>query len=98
MSGRQALFLDRDGIINEDRGYVYRVDDFAFMPGIFDLCRRAQSLGLALVVVTNQAGIGRGYYTEEDFHVLSQWMGDRFADQGINIDAVEFCLSIPRMA
>ena len=60
---RRALFLDRDGVINLDHGYVHRQDQFEFVDGIFELCRKAIELDYLLVVVTNQAGIGRGYYT-----------------------------------
>lgn len=86
-----ALFLDRDGVINVDHGYVHRVADFDFIPGIFDLVRIARSLAYKVIVVTNQAGIGRGYYTETQFHVLTQWMLQRFEEQGAAIDAVYFC-------
>ncbi len=87
----RALFLDRDGVINIDHGYVHRPDQFTFIDGIFDLCRRARDLGYLIVVVTNQAGIGRGFYTEQAFHDLTAWMKQRFADQGIDIAAVYFC-------
>lgn len=88
---RPALFLDRDGVINVDHGYVYRPDDVEFMPGIFDLVRTANKFGYQVVVVTNQAGIGRGYYSEVQFHSLMEWMGNRFVEQGARIDAVYFC-------
>ncbi|MBL6457596.1 HAD family hydrolase [Belnapia sp. T6] len=91
MSGRPALFLDRDGVINHDAGYTHRIADFAFRDGIFDLCSAAQARGMALVVVTNQAGIGRGLYTEADFGVLTEWMLARFAERGIAITGVEHC-------
>jgi len=91
MSGRPALFLDRDGIINHDSGYTHRIEDFVFRDGIFDLCAAAQARGMALVVVTNQAGIGRGYYTEDDFRTLTDWMLARFAEHGIAIAGVEHC-------
>ena len=91
MMGRPALFLDRDGVINHDSGYTHRIEDFVFRDGIFDLCRAAQAHGMALVVVTNQAGIGRGYYTEADLCALTDWMLARFADQGIAIAGVEYC-------
>ena len=92
---RPALFLDRDGIINEDRGYVHRIRDFAFRDGIFALCRAAQARGYGLVVVTNQAGIGRGYYTEEDFHALTHWMLGVFHAEGVGFLGVEFCPDHP---
>lgn len=95
MSGRPALFLDRDGVINHDIGYTHRIEDFRFRVGIFDLCRRAQELGYALVIVTNQAGIGRGYYSEGDFQRLTTWMLDRFAEQGIHFAGIEYCPDHP---
>lgn len=91
MSGRPALFLDRDGVINIDHGYVCRPDEFEFLEGIFELCRTAQGLGYLLIVITNQAGIGRGYYSENDFHLLTDWMCDAFAREGVTIDGVYFC-------
>jgi D-glycero-D-manno-heptose 1,7-bisphosphate phosphatase len=88
---KRALFLDRDGIINEDRRYVHRIEDFQFIDGIFDICRAANDAGMAIIVVTNQAGIGRGLYTERQFHVLTGWMNAQFADQGVTIDQVYYC-------
>jgi D-glycero-D-manno-heptose 1,7-bisphosphate phosphatase len=86
-----ALFLDRDGVINIDYGYVHRPADFNFIDGIFDLCRTAKARGYLLIVVTNQAGIGRGYYTEQQFHTLTDWMRAQFAEQDAVLDAVYFC-------
>lgn len=88
---RPALFLDRDGVINVDHGYVCRPDDFEFVDGIFDLVIAANRAGYLVVVVTNQAGIGRGYYSEADFQALTDWMNARFVVQGGCIDAVYFC-------
>jgi D-glycero-D-manno-heptose 1,7-bisphosphate phosphatase len=65
---RPALFLDRDGVINVEKHYVCQPEDFEFIDGIFDLCRKANAVGMVIVVVTNQAGIGRGFYTEQQFH------------------------------
>ncbi len=86
-----ALFLDRDGVINIDHGYVYQPQNFEFVPDIFDLVRTARNLGYKIIVITIQAGIGRGYYTEAQFHTLTQWMRQRFEDQNASIDAVYFC-------
>lgn len=94
MAGR-ALFLDRDGIINRDLGYVHRPADFIFQPGIFALCRGAQTRGFGLVVVTNQAGIGRGYYSEAEFLALTDWMLGEFRAEGISFLGVEFCPDHP---
>jgi D-glycero-D-manno-heptose 1,7-bisphosphate phosphatase len=87
----RALFLDRDGVINVDKGYVHRIEDFEFVPGIFDLCASARDLGFLAVVVTNQAGIGRGYYTEADFRHLTAWMLDQFRAHGVDIAHVYHC-------
>ncbi|MBI3154366.1 MAG: HAD family hydrolase [Burkholderiales bacterium] len=91
MPPARALFLDRDGVVNIDRHYVHRVEDFEFVDGIFDLCARARALGYRLVVVTNQAGIARGYYGEADFQRLTQWMLGVFEARGTPIDRVYHC-------
>lgn len=97
MTLRPALFLDRDGVINhDDEGYTHTVAAFRFRDGIFDLCDAAQARGMALVVVTNQAGIGRGYYTEAEFQTLTAWMLARFAERGIRFAAVEHCPDHPQ--
>jgi len=88
---RRCLFLDRDGVVNEELGYLHRREDVRFVPGIFALCRRAKSLGYAIVIVTNQAGIGRGFYTEQDFQTLTEWMRQEFARESTEIDAVYHC-------
>lgn len=87
----KALFLDRDGVINVERGYVHRRECFEFLPGVFELCRAAQQKGYLLVVVTNQAGIARGYYSESDFNELTSWMMGRFAEQNIAITRLYYC-------
>lgn len=92
---RRALFLDRDGVINIDHAYVHRQQDFHFVDGIFDLVRHATENGYLVVVVTNQAGIGRGYYTEDDFHALMAWVRASFAAQGGALDGVYFCPDHP---
>lgn len=91
MSGNRALLLDRDGVINHDSGYTSSVENFSFIDGIFDLCRAAKRLGYLLIVVTNQAGIGRGYYLEQDFFTLTEWMRERFEAEGAPITDVFYC-------
>lgn len=88
---RHALFLDRDGVINKDHGYVIKSDQFEFTEGIFDLCHHAKQLAYLLVVVTNQAGIGRGYFTEQEFLELTDWMCAAFQARGVPIDKVYYC-------
>lgn len=92
---RKALFLDRDGVINVEKNYVYRIEDFEFMPGIFELCDAATQLGFLLVVITNQAGIGRGYYSEADFRRLTDWMIEQFRMRSIEIARVYHCPDHP---
>lgn len=94
-SSRKALFLDRDGVINVDSGYIWRPEDFIFKDGVFEACRRAQGLGYLLIVVTNQAGIGRGLYTERQFLDLSDWMVARFAEHEVEIARVYFAPTHP---
>lgn len=95
LTARPALFLDRDGVINVDHGYVFERDKFEFVDGIFDLCRAAKSLGYFIFVVTNQAGIGRGYYSEHDFWELTCWMCEAFSQHSAAIEKVYFCPSHP---
>lgn len=90
-SRARALFLDRDGVVNEEVGYLHRAEDVRWVEGIVPLCRTAQALGYRLVVVTNQSGIARGLYTEEDFHGLMDWMRAELEREGVRLDAVYFC-------
>ena len=86
----KAVFLDRDGVININHGYVYKREDFDFIDEIFDVARYANQQNYKLVVITNQAGIGRGYYTEDDFHQLTAWMCEQFSAVGAPIERVYF--------
>ncbi len=87
----KALFLDRDGIINVDRGYIYRSEDFEFTEGIFDLCRLAKDKGYIIVVVTNQSGIERGFFSTQDYESLTAHMLKEFERNGVTIDDVFVC-------
>ena len=87
----RALFLDRDGVVNEEVGYLHRIEEVRFVDGIFSLCRTAMGLGYKLIVVTNQAGIARGYYSEEDFYALMEWMRGALRVEGVELDAVYHC-------
>jgi D-glycero-D-manno-heptose 1,7-bisphosphate phosphatase len=90
-TANRALFLDRDGVINIDFGYVSSPERTEFVPGIFELCAKASRLGYLIVIVTNQAGIGRGFYTEEDFLHYMDWMCGQFHGHDIAIAGVYFC-------
>lgn len=85
VSRNRALFLDRDGVINVNHGYVHRPENFDFMDGIFDAARAVHAHHYKLVVITNQACIARGYYSEQQFHELTHWMCDQFAMQGVPV-------------
>jgi D-glycero-D-manno-heptose 1,7-bisphosphate phosphatase len=88
----RALFLDRDGVINIDRGYVHRTEDFEFVPGIFELTRFVvQKLGWLVIVITNQAGIARGLYDEASYLRLTQWMCECFSARHAPIARVYHC-------
>ncbi len=86
----RALLLDRDGVINVDHGYVHRPENFEFIDGIFDLARAAHARQYKIAVITNQAGIARGLYSEREFHDLSAWMCDQFSIRGVPIAKVYF--------
>ena len=88
---RRALFLDRDGVINVEKDYLYKIDEFEFIDGLFELCSYYQELGYLIFVVTNQSGIARGYYSEEDFNLLSLWMSKEFLKHNIKIEKVYHC-------
>ena len=87
----RAAFLDRDGIINKDSGYVHKWTDFVFEDGIFDLLTELQQQHYALIVITNQSGIARGFYSEEDLLRLHQKMVNEFLRKGIIISEISYC-------
>lgn len=88
---RPAAFIDRDGVINREREYVYRIEDFELVPGAIEGLRRLHEAGYALVVVTNQAGIARGLYTEADFQQLSSHMWQLLKGHGIDLAGIYHC-------
>jgi D-glycero-D-manno-heptose 1,7-bisphosphate phosphatase len=87
----KALFLDRDGVINIDKHYVYKITDFEFIEGIFELCKNYQANGYLIIIITNQAGIARGFYNHKDFAKLTLWMTERFTTNGVAITKVYYC-------
>ncbi|WP_108651926.1 D-glycero-beta-D-manno-heptose 1,7-bisphosphate 7-phosphatase [Dongshaea marina] len=91
MASGAAVFLDRDGVINRDTGYVAEVDDFHFLEGAIEAMQLLKKKGYQLVVVTNQSGIARGYYTEDQFLTLTEWMDWSLADRGVDLDGIYYC-------
>jgi D-glycero-D-manno-heptose 1,7-bisphosphate phosphatase len=88
---KKALFLDRDGVINKEKNYLYKIEDFEFIDGVFETCKYFQDKGYLIIVITNQAGIARGKYSETDFNKLTKWMIKEFEKQNIEISKVYYC-------
>ena len=87
----KAFFLDRDGVINIDGNYVCEIDNFQFTKGLYKACKIIQSYGYKIIVITNQSGIGRGFYTKEQFFELNRWMLRSLQEEGIDVTDVYFC-------
>jgi D-glycero-D-manno-heptose 1,7-bisphosphate phosphatase len=92
---RKAAFIDRDGVINVESAFVYRIEDFAFLPGAIEALRRLQMAGYLIVVITNQSGIARGLYTEADYGRLTEHMQCQLLAAGVQLSAVEHCPHLP---
>lgn len=92
---KRCLFLDRDGVINVDGPYISKGKDIRFLPGIFDLVGEANKCGYVVLVVTNQSGIGRGFFGESDFLFLMRWMSRQFESRGARLDGVYHCPEVP---
>jgi D-glycero-D-manno-heptose 1,7-bisphosphate phosphatase len=86
----KALFLDRDGVINKEKDYLFKIEDFEFIDGVFEALKYFQDQGYLLIIVTNQSGIARGYYREADFLALNAWMMQQFDIHGIRITKVYY--------
>lgn len=91
MVSKKALFLDRDGVINIDHGYIYKIEDFIFVDGIFDFVKYFYKLDYKIIVITNQSGIGRGLYKLSDYNKLTKYMCNSFKNKGIEITKVYKC-------
>lgn len=88
---QKAVFLDRDGTINVEKNYLCRIEEFEYMERAVEALRVLERLGYILIIITNQSGIARGYYTEGDFLRLNQWMVEDLRRKGIHIAGVYFC-------
>ena len=91
----KGAFIDRDGVIIEERGYAYRIEDFALLPGAVVALTDLQAAGYRLVVITNQSGIARGLYSEADYLAFSAHMEAQLRAEGVQLDAVEYCPHLP---
>lgn len=95
---RKVVFLDRDGVINVDTGYLYRIQDLVYVPFFFDMARFFAEQGYSFVIVTNQSGIGRGYYSEPDLHKLMDHISKDFEVRNLNLLAYYYCPHHPKAA
>lgn len=93
---QKAIFLDRDGTLNVDGNYVHKIDDFRFIKGVIPALRQLKAMGYLLVIVTNQSGIARGIFTEQEFLQLTEWMDWSLAEQGVEIDGIYYCPHYPQ--
>jgi len=91
----KTIFLDRDGVINKEVNYLHKIDDFEFIDGVFESCQYLESLDYKIIIITNQSGISRGYYTENDFKIITNWMISEFKKNDINILDVFHCPHLP---
>lgn len=91
LHARPAVFLDRDGTLNEDTGYVYRVADFRWLPGAINAVRRLNDAGYYVFVVTNQSGVAHGMYKPTAVDELHRWMSQELHDAGAHIDDLRYC-------
>jgi D-glycero-D-manno-heptose 1,7-bisphosphate phosphatase len=96
-SKNKALFLDRDGTINIEKNYVYKIEDFKFIDGIFEIISAYLNQGFLIIIITNQSGIARGYYTEDEYQKLTKWMINEFKTKGIDITKVYHCPHHPKV-
>lgn len=93
----KAAFFDRDGTINVEKNYIYRIDDFEFIDGIIELIKDYQKNDYLLFIITNQSGLARGFYSEKDFEKLTDWMLTQFKLKGIEITKVYHCPHLPEI-
>ena len=91
----KTIFLDRDGVINKETGYLHKIEDFKFINGVFEACQHYEQLGYKIVIVTNQSGISRGYYSEDDFRKITDWMITQFNKNNIQILDTFHCPHLP---
>ena len=91
-----ALFLDRDGVVNKDFGHVYKIEDIKFIDGIFELVKFANKKKYKVIIITNQSGIGRGFYSKKEFLILMDWVKKKFLENNSVIDKFYYCPHHPK--
>ena len=91
----KTIFLDRDGVINKEIGYLHEINKFEFIDGIFDACKHFQEVGYEIIIITNQSGISRGIYSENDYNALTTWMIKEFISKGVSILDTVHCPHSP---
>jgi len=87
----KTIFLDRDGVINKDINYLHKIKDFIFVDGIFNACLHFRKLGYQIIIITNQSGIARDFYTKQDYQLLTEWMLNQLEEKGIQILDIFYC-------
>jgi len=92
----KTIFLDRDGVINKEKSYLFKIKDFEFISGVFSACQYLNHLGYEIIIVTNQSGISRNYYSESDYKIITNWMLGQFKNNNINILDIFHCPHSPK--
>ena len=87
----KAVFLDRDGVIIQDKGYVHKISDFKLLPGVAAAIKKLNDAGFLVIIITNQSGVARGYFTEDEVRKLNQHLVLEMKKVGAHIDAVYYC-------
>lgn len=87
----KTIFLDRDGVINKEVNYLYKIENFQFIEGVFEACLHLQKLNYKIIIVSNQSGISRGMYNEKDYQILTNWMINKFRHNGIRLLDIFHC-------
>lgn len=91
MEKNKVVFLDRDGTINYDYGYVHEKNKLKFLPGVIEGLKKLQNNDYKLIIITNQSGIGRGYYTENEYHIFTKYMLEKLQENNIYIEDIYYC-------
>jgi D-glycero-D-manno-heptose 1,7-bisphosphate phosphatase len=91
----KTIFLDRDGVINKEKNYLYKICDFEFIYGVFEACQYFNKLGYQIIIITNQSGIARGYFSKKDYEIITKWMLNKFNENNIDILDIFHCPHSP---